>query len=82
MLGYTPEEPQLLSVRQLIDAGEISNSGQGLEALGENNLQICERIFPSKTGEKISNEIHAQIVRDACARPLYFKGLWKHTKHQ
>jgi PAS domain S-box-containing protein len=76
LLGYTVEELQQLSFRQMVEPSELSSSENVLSKLlaGE-SPPIYERIFRSKTGEKIPVEVNVQIVRDAYGRPQHIQSI-------
>jgi PAS domain S-box-containing protein len=76
MLGYTLEELQRLSFREIFDSRELWSSERTLETLlAAKSLAIYEQICRTKKGDKISVEVNAQIVTNAQNQALYIQSL-------
>lgn len=74
MLGYTPDEMQGLSVRDLSAEQEASQRVVERLRSGE-HVPHYERLFRKKNGEILPVEITVELVRDTDGKPLHIQSV-------
>ena len=76
MLGYSVEELEGTSFRDIIYQDEIENAESRLETLmrGE-NPPLYERTFRHKDGSLIRAELNAALIRDKDGKPLHIQSI-------
>lgn len=74
MLGYTFEEIQHLSFRELSAEPEAS-AGVLQRLLQGEHIPLYERLFRTKQGEVIPVEINVELVRDSQGTPLHIQSV-------
>ncbi|MCC6300336.1 MAG: diguanylate cyclase [Anaerolineales bacterium] len=74
MLGYTVQEIQKLSVRDL--SAEIEKSeGVMSQLLAGERVPVFERLFRKKNGEVFPVEINVELVKDDSGHPLHIQSI-------
>lgn len=76
MLGYSLEETNQLSVRDVVAPAELELGAVVLsQLLNRERIPIYERTFRRKDGTEFPVEINAELVTDAAGKPLHIQSI-------
>jgi len=76
MLGYTPEEIQGLSYRELVAPEEIDTSSVMLSKVLEGHIPPpYEKTMMTKEGKRLPVEINLSLIKDENERPIYIQSV-------
>jgi|GEM_PF-1061625 len=76
MLGYTPEEIQGLSYRELVAPEEINNSSVMLSKVLEGHIPPpYEKTMMTKEGKRLPVEINLSLIKDENEHPVYIQSV-------